>query len=328
MSENKKSALYYIYKILEEFSDQDHLLTNNDIIEYLENDYEIFLERKAVSNNIALLEEVGFDIFRGEQGGVCLLSRKFDESEIKFIVDAIFSSREISGKQAKALADKVSDCLSKYQRKSYDYLFKSSDINRTNNKSIFYNIEILHEAIKNRKVVRFKYKDFDENGNETVRFNGFLYYVSPYYLVNNFGKYYLLCRRRKYDSLTVFRLDYIRDPEIFEGGEYNDIKEISQYRNGFELTEYLNNHVYLFGGDVVNAKLELKDSQAIGYVKDWFGSNVTILKEGEKLIARIKCDENALYYWALQYIEHVKVVFPIELANKIKESLRKTADEY
>ena len=39
---------------------------------------------------------------------------------------------------------------------------------------------------------------YDKNGNLVPRFNGYEYQVSPYYLINNFGRYYLLGYRRRY----------------------------------------------------------------------------------------------------------------------------------
>mgnify|MGYP003289585497 CR=1 FL=1 len=328
MSENKKSSYLYILKILEEFSDENHPLTHKEIIDLVYQEYGLELERKSVASSLKILEDSGYDINKGNRNGFYLLERNFNESEVSFLVDAIFSSREISGKQARELSKKVYSCLSKYKRRDYEYLFKSDEINRTDNKNIFFNIEIINEAIKRKKVVKFKYKDFDENGNETLRYNGFKFHVCPYYVVNNYGKYYLLARRRKYDVLSVFRLDYIRDPEIMEDGEFLDIKDITQYKNGFDIAEYLNSHVYLFGGEVCNAKLELKNTAAISYVKDWFGNNASIKKENNKLIARIKCNENALFYWAIQYSQSVKVIYPDYLVDRIKKALDEIVKDY
>ena len=58
--EPKKLALLRILQIFQRYSDYNHPLTQDKIIEYLEKDYGIKLERKAVSRNISMLKEAGY----------------------------------------------------------------------------------------------------------------------------------------------------------------------------------------------------------------------------------------------------------------------------
>ena len=60
--EPKKLALIRILQIFKKYSDYDHPLLREDIAEHLENDYGIILERKAISRNIGLLKESGYEI--------------------------------------------------------------------------------------------------------------------------------------------------------------------------------------------------------------------------------------------------------------------------
>lgn len=54
--EPKKLALIRILDILKFYSDVNHPLTQEEIIDYLESDYGIVIERKAVGRNISLLK--------------------------------------------------------------------------------------------------------------------------------------------------------------------------------------------------------------------------------------------------------------------------------
>ena len=60
--EPKKLALIRILDILKFYSDVNHPLTQEEIIDYLESDYGIVIERKAVGRNISLLTEDGIEI--------------------------------------------------------------------------------------------------------------------------------------------------------------------------------------------------------------------------------------------------------------------------
>ena len=61
------------------------------------NKYGLELERKTIGSNINLLIDLGYDIVKGPKGGYCLYSRLFDVSEVKFLIDAIYSSKTLNG---------------------------------------------------------------------------------------------------------------------------------------------------------------------------------------------------------------------------------------
>ncbi|MCF0126298.1 MAG: WYL domain-containing protein, partial [Clostridia bacterium] len=277
MIPNKKSSMLLVLKILEEYSDEEHYLTQSEIIDKIYRDYDIELERKSVSSSLSLLEELDYDIDRGPKGGFALLSRTFDETEAFYLIDAIFSSRSIEGKEAKRIADAVASCFSRYQRKDYSYIYKSSDINRTNNKQVLYNVSIIHEAMKQGKKIGFQYLSYDASGNQIVRRGGYQFIVSPYYLVNNFGRYYLLCNyKEKYGTIQTFRVDYMVNIEIKENYPLIRMNELENPPKNFSISKYLNDHIYLFGGETIEAELELDSKHSIIFVKDWFGESAKI----------------------------------------------------
>ena len=157
---NKKLSIIYTLKILQEFSDETHILTQEDIRKILYSKYGMECERKSIGASIDSLIDCGYDIIKTPKG--CFLaSRELESSEITFLIDAIFSSKMISSKQAKDLANKLSLFTSKYKRKKYNYLFKADEISRSNNQQLFYNIDIINEAIEKNKQIKFTYNNTD-----------------------------------------------------------------------------------------------------------------------------------------------------------------------
>ena len=322
MIQNKKGSILLVLKILEEYTDDNHYLTQPQIATKISQLYGIDLERKAIGSSLQLLEELDYDIVKGPKGGFALLSRTFDPSEASFLIDAIFSSKSINGKEAKRMAEEVSSCFSKYQRKDYSYIYKSNEINRSTNKTALYNVSIINEAISKGKRVGFQYLTYDKNGNEIYRNNGYEYIVSPYYLINNYGRYYLLCNyREKYRPLQLFRIDKMADIVIKDDWPIKQLKDLKDGPKDFSIAKYLNEHVYLFNEEVIDAKIILDGEWAIEIVKDWFGDNAKIHFKDEKIIATIKGDEKALYYWIMQYSDCVTVLSPLSLVEKIKKGL-------
>lgn len=318
MIENKKSTIILILRVLEEYSDENHFLTLKEIIDLIYNDYGLTIERKAVSRSISILQQLDYDIEKGNRGGYALFSRLFDDSEVRFLVDAIFSSKIIPGNLAQQLANKVSGCLSKYDRKNYNYLLKSSEINRTTNKSVFYNIEIINEAIRKNKWIGFKYLTFDINGKKIHRFDDYVFHASPCYLVNNFGRYYLLAYRYKYNNVNAWRIDYMDDIYVMDERERINPNELDEFKNYSSITDYINDHIYLFGGKVIAATLKLKSADNISYIYDWFGGNSKVYSKDNQVFVNVKCNETALFYWVMQYGECVEVVSPQSLIDRIK----------
>jgi len=328
MIENKKASILLVLIVLEEYSDENHYLTQQEIIDKINTLYGIEVARKSVASSILLLQELEYDIDKGPKGGFALLSRTFDKSEVRFLVDAIFSSKSIPGKQAKQLTDKVSSCLSKFDRKTYDYLLKSSDISRTTNKQVFYNIEIINEAIAKNKWIGFKYQDFDKNGQPSLRFHGYVYHASPCYLINNFGRYYFMGWRYKHNSVNTFRIDYMQDVYIMEERERINPNELDEFKNYKNITEYINDHIYMFGGASINVVLKLNEPYVIQYIYDWFGQGAHIYKENENLMARIKCNETAFFYWVMQYGEHLTIIEPQSMIDWVKRAATAILEQY
>ncbi len=328
MIENKKASIILILKVLQEYSDEDHFLTQQDIIDKVDELYGIELERKSVAFSISLLQELDYDINKSPRGGYALLSRDFDNSEIRYITDALFSSKSLSAKQAAELSKKLNSCLSKYQRKEYNYIYKSSEINRSENKELFYTLELIEEAKRRGKRISFQYLTYDENGKPYTKMDGYRYIVSPYYSVNSSGRYYLICNyREKYRAITWFRIDYMLNPKIEEEWPIKSIESLKGVKE-FDIAKYLNDNIYLLDGDVIKATIQIENPNSVQFVVDWFGKNAKIYKKDDKLLADIKCNESALFYWYMQYSETLTIISPQSLIDRVKNEAERILNKY
>ena len=110
---NKKMSLLCILQVLREYSDENHPLTQAQIIKKISDNYGLELERKSIGANIDSLIDFGYDIIKTDKG--CYLGqREFEPSEVSFLIDAVFSSRSIDSKRSKELTEKISKLLQKY----------------------------------------------------------------------------------------------------------------------------------------------------------------------------------------------------------------------
>ena len=330
MIENKKASIILILNVLKEYSDEDHFLTQQDIINKVYELYGIELERKSVAFSIYLLQELDYDINKSPRGGYALLSRTLDNSEIRYINDALFSSKSLSKKQATSLSKKVSSCLSKYQRKEYNYILKSGDFKIHENKDLFYTIELIEEAKRKGKRISFEYLSYDSNGKPYKKMDGYRYIVSPYYSINSNERYYLMCNyREKYRPIQLFRIDNIINPKIEDEWDIKPLESLEGMKD-FNIHKYLKDTVYLLEGDVILASIRIDNPNAIQDVVDWFGENARIYKykEDGDQYASITCNENALFYWCMQYSETITVLSPQTLIKRIKDEAERMVKKY
>lgn len=326
MVSEKKSSLLYVLRILEEWTDDKHLMTYAMIIDKLYAAYGIEIERKTVANNIDVLIEHGFDIVKCGKNGLYLGERDYEDGELLFLIDAIYSSKSMPTSYAKDLVSRLTKRSSKFKRKRFNHLEKIDDEKNTDNKQVFYTIEILNDAIEKKKKVEFQYAAYNANKELKLKGDGKVYKISPYFMVNNRGKYYLVCNYDKYNDIANYKIDCISNIKILE----EDIKPIESVEGGknFSIKDYIKEHIYMMTGKTIDAKIKIEDESKVNDFIDWFGKDVFFKKENDYVLARFKVNEESLIYWSLQYGKHVEVLEPIETREKIKLALLNMLEKY
>ena len=321
--QSKRFTRFRVFEILNDYTNGDKHLKHTEIQEKLSSIYDIHIERKNIReciNDINYLGESYGIYVNSEKGdGAFLLNRPFEKSEIRFLIDAIFSSRSIDQKQAQELTNKLQRFLNKGDRKSFSYVSKSGDMTRTDNKLVFYNLEIILDAIEKGKKIKFNYNRYylDSLKNEKMKNRKLV--ASPYYLVNNQGKYYLVCNNNYFNDIANYRIERMSDIEILDE-EVKPIKSLKGCENGFDIAKYANENIYMFSTKAVDAKIRIDDDYVVSYVQDWFGKSAKIYqdKHDNKIYANIHGNEQALIYWCLQYGESIELIEPVSTREKIK----------
>ena len=253
---NKKLALLYILQILQKESDADHPLTQQDLIEKLERDYGIVLERKAISRNLSLLREAGYEV-ESTAKGVFLDESEFDATELRLLIDSVLASRYVTEKQAKNLADRIAGLSNKFFRSRTKHVHVLADHAKTENNTVFYNVDIFDEAIEAGLQVSFDYYDFNENlkleKHERVT-------VSPIQMVVKNQFYYLIAVDEwkifgswgrqfggpgKHQIVIPFRMDLISNPIIEDTKIQIDEDEIRKSRQESDPRKFLETHPFM-----------------------------------------------------------------------------------
>lgn len=326
MASDKKSSLIYVAKILTKYTDKSHPLTYADIARKLREEYDAELERKTIARNIEILMDNGYDIIKNGNNGVYLGTRDFEDGELSFLTDAIYSSKSIPTKYAKDLVEKLTKNNSVYDKRRYTHLEKIDDNSRLDNKQLFYTIEQIEEAISTNKKIEFQYGAYNKDKKLSIKNDGKLYKINPYYMVNNRGKYYLVCNHDKYNNVSNYKIENIVNIRITE----EDIKPLKSLPGqvNFSIKDYIKEHIYMTTGESVMARIKIGSEENINDIIDWFGGDISVSNYKGEMFVSLRVNETALVYWAMQYGDLVEVVSPASTRTKIKSILDKMNSKY
>lgn len=323
--EPKKLALLRILAILEQYSDEKHPLTQEEILSRLDRDYGIVLERKAVGRNLALLREAGYEITSTAAG--CYLSvRGFEDAELQLLIDGVLASKHVNPKHSKDLIEKLSALAGPSFRRSVKNVYTVNDWDKTENPALFYTIEVVDEAIETGRQIEYDYNKYgaDKKLHCTSHQVG-----TPYCMILHNQRYYLMSLNEKFKTLFYCRLDRITNVKI-KDAPATDIRTVPGFENGIDYKRFSTAMPYMFADEPQQIEF-LAPEWVLDQVIDWFGKGIAIQAvNDEKTVYRIRVlsSPEAMEYWALQYAGAVEVVKPAALREKIKTRLEEAAKKY
>ncbi len=321
---SKKMVNIYILNILREYSDENHALTQQDILKQLESDYDVICDRRTVKAYVDEWIELGWDIVYDK--GYKLISREFDDAELHILIDSVLFSKSISTRQAQTLIKKLQGFASKYFNAKVSHVCNLPDLNRTVNRQAMYALGIINDAISAKKKIEFIYNEIGTDFKLHPKRKD-PYVVNPYQIVANNGKFYLIANYDKYDNVVHFRIDKMKEIKCLNES-IKPRSEVPELANGLNLPKHMAEHIYMFSGESVWAEIKTTPDM-MGELVDWFGKDFKIeQKEDGYIIIRVKCNGNALRYWALQYGPYVEILKPVKLREQLKQDAENMYRKY
>lgn len=321
---NKKMLNMIILDILKEYSDEDHKLTQQKVLRILENTYGMECDRRSVKNNIEYLQELGYKI--GTDGGYYLSDRDFNDAELRMLIDSVLFSKNLTQKQAKKLIDKLCGMGNRYFTAKVSHIHSLPELRHADNKQLIYAVDAVNDAISEGKKISFVYNSYGTDLKLHPKREE-PYIVNPYQIVASNGFYYLIGNYDKYDNVSHYRLDKMTDVIMLDDN-VKPKKKVTEFANGYSLPKHMAEHIYMFGGESVRVKFLINEDM-MNELIDWFSKDFRIcsIKDGKAEIS-VNCNENAMFYWALQYGPYVEVLEPASLRNSLKEEIQVMCDKY
>lgn len=328
--ESKKLALLRILHILLHYTDEKHPLKQEEIVEYLEKDYGIVVERKVVGRQLALLHEAFEEpnspivLISDRRKGTYVEQREFEDTELRLLIDGVLSSKHITAKHSKDLIEKLCRQSNRYFRSHVKNVYSVSDWNKTDNSAVFLNIELIDEAIERGLQLRFVYNKY---GPDKKLHQSSHPRVSPYQLILHAQRYYLMARHERFEDMHFYRLDRITDMEIVEDKGLTPVRYVKGYESGIDYKKLSTALPYMYSDNPEYVEFWVEE-WAIDHVIDWFGKGVKIENVDGRYKASVLVSPMAMEFWALQYVRSVEIISPKSLRDRVRDALEKGMEKY
>ena len=322
---NQKSKLLVLYQLLLERTDEENPLSTQQIIEYLEQNG-IGAERKSIYADMETLRDMGVDVQsrKGRGAGWFIGERDFQLAELKLLMDAVQSSRFITQRKSDALIRKLEGLASKPQARQLQRQVYVSGRIKTMNESIYYNVDKLHAAIAARKVITFKYFDYDMKKEKEFRQEGRRYTVTPFGLIWDSENYYLAAYDHNKGQLRHYRVD-----KMWEIALTTLPRQGEREFEGFNPADYTRKHFGMYRGEEVNVKLRGR-ANMVNVVLDRFGQDVILIPDGEEhfTVTLPVVVSPQFFGWLFGLDGGLEIVHPQSVVEKYREHLRRQVEQY
>ena len=317
--ENQKLKLYYLIKILQEKTDDEHGLTMPQIIEQLAA-YDVSADRKSIYDDMEAMRTLGLDV-NGEKEGKYfyykLNTKKFELAELKLLVDSIQASKFITEKKSKELIEKLTSFASQYERTQLNRQLAVQGRIKTMNESIYYNVDEIHRAIAGNCQIRFDYMRWNLQ-KKLEKSKDKVYQVSPWALTFSDENYYLIAYDAEDDTIKHYRVDKMRHISHTEERRLG-----KEHFKAFDMAAYTKRNFGMYAGEETKVTIAFPNEK-VGILLDRFGTDIPIRASKKNGYSETMVDvavSNQFFGWIFALGNEFSIVGPASVCKQFEQKL-------
>ena len=315
-----------IIKMLGLYASKTKPISQKDLKRRLDEVARNEVSRDTLSDYLHALEREGYVAQAHNRGWYRV--NPLTDTQLKMAIDAILYAKQIPKEVALKLIEKlksISPLNLKDYVKNVDYI---EDVNHTENEKVGDFLEIIGEAIERNKRLLITprwLKHKKDESDEGYR-RGTPFIADPYYIVTDKCRYYLIChvdRMGQTQGVENRRIDRFDEVVILDEKRM-PIETLPIYSTCLHdgLGRYMREHLYMFSGEARTIRMRISDYD-IGEFIDWYGRKYQVEKESldeedhTVYDIRFTANENAIFYWIMQYGSKATILDPPRLRGRI-----------
>lgn len=322
MDNEAKLRPLYLAKILYEQTDEDHYLTTAQLMKILKEEYGINSHRQTIKADIDVLIKFGMEIeeVKSTQNRYNAFGRKFDQAELKLLIDAVESSKFITQSKSDALVEKLGTLTSNYRAQELNRNISVEGRIKPGNEKIYLIVETINEAINKGKKISFECFMYNVKKEKKLKRDE-PYIITPLHLVWNGDYYYMIGVYDYQNRLGTFRVDRINKiPTILKEDGIPAPKD-------FDLNQYLNTTFRMFNSEHEEVEL-ICANELMDAIIDRFGEDVvTYAHDMESFRAVVNVAVSHVFYsWVFGFCGRVKIKGPETVNERYREMVRQAME--
>ena len=313
----QKVNIFYVLKLLNDLSDEEHILKMSDIQKILKERFGVSADRRAVYGYINTLIYLGFDIsiFDDNGKGYYLRKRKMDEAELKRVIFSVYMSPLCGRGDAAKTAEKLMDLQSMYKRRDRSRFIGEDVYNVRERLELTEKTDSLLYAAENGFETEIDYTVFDFVKGE-FRKSVKQYRVIPQAVAVYGSVLYLVCSKQDCDGLHHYRIDRIRNVKLGKAAERSSLCEE-------KLREYTEEMIRGRGKERITIRCY---ECVLDDLMETFGHAVHILTYKNKCFTAIvetSCD--LMQPWVMKNLKYCEVIAPVVFRERILDCIENNA---
>ena len=313
-----------ILEYLQKHSHAGKPIATRELIDYLIREKGISCDRKTIYSDVRALIECDFDICStpGRFGGFYIeTTSEFERSELKLLIDAVCSSRYLTEDKARKLVEKLCTLCNQHDSQLLKRNILVSGRVKSMNKSIYYNVDAIQDAIAENRQISFRYFDWDLGKKRKYREKEYL--ASPYGLCQDNENCYLLAFSERH-GVTSYRVDRMSDIETTQ-----ETRLPCPELTGKALYEHASRLFQMYSGETTTVKMRFHRSLT-NVVMDRFGRDTMLIPDGEDhFVFTVNVAVSPMFLsWIIGFGSKAKVVYPQSVAEQCKELCRQAMEQY
>lgn len=324
---DKKKISFAILTILQEETDENHILSTSDLIRKLNDTCHLKAERRTIYSDIALLKQEGFAISDYEENGQGyymkgrnLSVRPFSRSEILLLCNAIHASHFIDQEESETLINKLLTMLSVHERETFREQVYLPNAFKSGSAELLDNIDQIAEACRSHHKIAFCYLHYD--GNRNLIRNDHRYVVSPHYIVFHDERPYVIVTGR-HPGISHYRIDRIANLLVTD--EESDVLAEEDRQEAYQ---YAEDRLFMFAGEITHVRYRC-ENRIMNAMVDLFGKEVrTWPVDAEHFDMVIQTTSAGAVFLAQQYMDAIELMEPLPLREQVEAVLQKALKAY
>jgi predicted DNA-binding transcriptional regulator YafY len=190
------------------------------------------------------------------------------------------------------------------------------------NESIYYNVDILHNAIGSNARIRFQYTQWTVNKVLELKKDGEIYEVIPWALSWDNENYYLVAYDSRDEKIKHYRVDKMMRLSLTESK-----REGRAFFEKFNMASYSRKMFGMYHGQDELVKMEFTNELA-GVVIDRFGKDVTLRPvDAGHFVAVVKVAVSMQFIaWVIGLGEGAKIISPDYVVGQMKGMIEKLVE--